>query len=172
MKNFESKQNTNLNSNSLLTFEHLDLFTCFLFYAVTPKSRFKTTFPKPSAAAEMSLPHRGQAEPCSHSLLSVCFCEGNVWVYAPSAGWLQTGNQAKRPQSLAWTGPCQLWSCREDEWIPFSQHYWDPHCAPSVALERGHNLLLSALIVPSVDAETAGLGFGAACWILPPPYCH
>lgn len=107
-----------------------------------------------------------------HSISQSGACCGNVWVYAPSAGIVQTGRRANQPASRAWTQPCQLWSCREDEWMPSTLHCWDPPCAPSVALERGHNLLLSALMVPSVDAEMAGLGVGAARWILPRAYCH
>lgn len=42
--------------------------------------------------------------------------------------------------------------------MPSPPHRRGPPRAPSVALERGHNLLLSALMVPSVDAEMAGLG--------------
>lgn len=48
--------------------------------------------------------------------------------------------------------------------MPSTLYCRDPHCAPSVALERGHNLLLSALMVPSVDAEMAGLGARRGGW--------
>lgn len=115
-------------------------------------------------------PQSGLWSLCSISQSGAC-C-GNVWVYAPSAGAVQTGRRANQPASLAWTRPCQLWSCREDEWMPSTLHCLDPPCAPSVALERGHNLLLSALMVPSADAEMAGPGVGAARWILPRAYCH
>lgn len=156
--------------------------TDFLLYpgadveSVTSKSQFTTTFPKLSAAEEMNLPFRGPTEPCLISLPcpSQCASVGGMCEFMLP---LQADSKLEDKRtglsvSLSWTRPCQLWSCRGDEWIPSSQHCWDPLCAPSVALERGHNLLLSALMVPSVDSGTAGLGFGPARWILPPPYCH
>lgn len=148
------------------------------FFTVWSKNKLKTISPKAFRHndvenASQKCQGRSPTEQTLISLYSISqsvACCGNVWVYAPSAGIVQTGRRANQPPSPA--RPCQLWSCREDEWMPSTLHCWDPPCAPSVAHERGHNLLLSALMVPSVDAEMAGLGAGAARWILPRAYCH
>lgn len=161
---------------SLLTFCCVRRFGLAFHFQI----RLKTAFWTLSDPLVMSLPlgNTKGGSPAEQSLISLhsisqsVACCGNVWDYAPSAGKVQTGGRANQPASLAWTQPCQLWSYGEDEWMLSTQHCWDPPCAPSVALERGHNLLLSALMVPSVDAEMAGLGVGAACWILPRAYCH
>lgn len=153
---------------------------CFPSRSKDSQMKLQTIFWKLSDPMVPSLPLRNieDGRPAEQTLISLCSisqsvaCCGNVWVYAPSAGTVQTGRRANQPASLTWTRPCQLWSCREDEWMPSTLHCWDPPCAPSVALERGHNLLLSALMVPSVDARMAGLGVGAARWILPRAYCH
>lgn len=153
--------------------------TDFLLYpgadveSVTSRSQFKTAFPKLSAAGRWACPSEGpqshawSPSPAPLSVLPWEECVSLCSLCRRTPNW-----KTSEPASLSRTRPCQLWSCREDEWIPSSQHCWDPLCAPSVALERGHNLLLSALMVPSVDAGTAGLGFGPARWILPSPYCH
>lgn len=153
----------------------------FTVWSKDSQINLKTIFRKLSDPMMLSLPLRNieegsPAEPgfwcLSTASLSLWLCCGNVWVYAPSAGIVQTGRRANQSASLAWSQPCQLWSCGEDEWMPSTLHCWGLLCAPSVALERGHNLLLSALMVPSVNAEMAGLGIGAARWILPRAYCH
>lgn len=143
-------------------------------YVDSVTSQFKTRLPKPSATVDRSLLLGGPAEPHLSLCSSPCASVGGMCEFLLP---LQADSKLEdKPTglsvSVAWTLFCQLWACREDEWIPSSQPCWDPLCAPSVALERGHNLLLSALMVPSVDAEMAGLGFGALRWILPPPYCH
>lgn len=119
-----------------------------------------------------NMEERSPAERPLISLYSISQSVACCGVYAPSAGIVQTGRRANQPACLAGTQPCQLWSCREDEWMPCTLHCWGPPCAPSVALERGHNLLLSALMVPSVDAEMAGPGVGAARWNIPRAYCR
>lgn len=144
------------------------LWTGFHSLKQNSKIKLKTVFWKLSDPMMLSLHLRNVEErsPAEQTLIShysfsqSVACCGNVWVYTPSAGIVQTGRWANQPAFLAWTQPCQLWSRREDEWMPSTLYCWDPPCAPSVALERGHNLLLSALMVPSVDAEMAGLGVG------------
>lgn len=75
---------------------------------------------------------------------------------------VQTGRIANQAASLARTQPRQLWSCREDEWMP---------SLPSTAEtpERGHNLLLSAVMWM---LRSQAWECGAARWILPRAYCH
>lgn len=146
------------------------------FHSVKRKQS-KTIFQKLLDPMMLSLLLRNMEErsPAERPLISLYSISQSVaccGVYAPSAGIVQTGRRANQPACLAGTQPCQLWSCREDEWMPCTLHCWGPPCAPSVALERGHNLLLSALMVPSVDAEMAGPGVGAARWNIPRAYCR
>lgn len=118
----------------------------------TSHVKFKTICQKlsDSMVSRPCLSNVEEGSPAEQTLISLCsisqpaICCENVWVYAPSAGIVQTGWRANQPASPLWTGPCQLWSCREDEWMPSTRHYWGHPCAPSVALERGHNLFLSA----------------------------
>lgn len=139
------------------SFSGTKLKTCFHNFGKknNPKTshvKFKIIYQKLSDSMVSSpcLSNVEEGSPAEQTLISLRsisqppICCENVWVYAPSAGIVQTGWRANQPASPLWTRPCQLWSCREDEWMPSTRHYWGHPCAPSVALERGHNLFLSA----------------------------